>query len=333
MNKYSKTKLIKRCSNILVSFLITIIIIFSMIVFLFSIKFIGVNNSNDTNPMFTEGNLELFMLDVGQGKAFLLLQNDEAMLVDAGTMYNPNLVRNYLEKIGVKELNYLVITHPHQDHAGGLMSVLANVKVHKVITTKIPSFSWSIPEEAFITFHKLFLKYVNIMSMKNMVTTYQEYEGDIKFADSKFYFMPMQKEKYSNVNDYSLVMKVTFNDVKILLTGDIEKTRERELLNSEQDISATIYDAAHHGSRTSNQPEFLDKVNPQYVLISSNNRGDNLFGHPVKSFMDYLKEKQIPVYRTDESGTIIAEIDGKKVVFDTDQDDYRSGKELQDNSN
>jgi competence protein ComEC len=114
----------------------------------------------------------------------------------------------------------------------------------------------------------------------------------------------------------------------MLFTGDIESEVEKQLLESGVDLSADIYKAAHHGSITSNTKEFLDAVNPSVVLISSDNGNHNTFGHPVESFMEYLQERNIMVYRTDELDTVTLVIDGESFTSDTSSGDYRSGRSI-----
>ena len=121
---------------------------------------------------------------------------------------------------------------------------------------------------------------------------------------------------------------MTYGEKTILFTGDIEKEVEQQLLDAGVDLSADVYKAAHHGSMTSNTEAFMDAVNPEVVLISSDNGNHNSYGHPVRPFMDYLEEKFIRVYRTDESGTVKIIIDGYNVISSTSRDDYRSGTQI-----
>lgn len=286
-------------------------------------------NSDLKNPVFTNGDLEMYMLDVGQGDSFVFLQDDKVLLIDAGPLYKWNKVNRELKKIGVKKIDYAILTHPHRDHAGGLYSVMLNYKIEHLYITDMST--KKIPyTNLFYHCFSIFTKIVDNFSQNQMLQLAKE-SGELRkftFAETEVNFLAPISDTYEAINDYSLVAMIKYKDVKILMTGDIQKTVEEELLNSEQDISANIYKAAHHGSNTSNSLELLEKVNPEYVLISSNNGDNNYYGHPVKSFMKYLKENKKYVFRTDISGTIQMLTDGKKIEFKSEPDNYKSGRQL-----
>ena len=136
---------------------------------------------------------------------------------------------------------------------------------------------------------------------------------------------PLSEPK-DNLNNYSIVMKVTFGDMDVLMTGDAEKDVEKEILSSGVNLDAEILKVGHHGSNTSSSEDFLDAINPDYALISC--KVGNKHDHPTADTMTKLKERDIDVYRTDESGTVIVTITSDSITFNTDPDDYRSGIEL-----
>lgn len=306
--------------------LILIIIIFFLVVVL---RLYVLKHSNPQNPNFTRGNLEMYMLDIGQGDAFVFLQNDKVLLVDTGNIYDWNATNKALKELGVKKIDYLIITHPHQDHIGGLFSVCMNYKIDELITQNINP--QDVPGREF-TFHiyNFAIKLANFAYGDSLVTLARENKiyRDFSFADSKVEFLGPEDETYEIFNNYSLVFRIEYGNISILMTGDMEYEVEEQLLESGKDLSSTIYKAAHHGSNTSNEEAFMEKVNPEYVLISSDNGNHNYFGHPVRRFMKYLESREIPIYRTDEQGTVKLTIDGTNVEVDLPQADYKSGTEF-----
>ena len=133
-------------------------------------------------------------------------------------------------------------------------------------------------------------------------------------------------EPDDNLNNYSIVMKVTYGNMDVLMTGDAEKEVEAEIIASGVNLDAEILKVGHHGSNTSSTDAFLDAIDPDYALISC--KVGNKHDHPTANTMEKLKERNIEVYRTDESGTVILTITANDVTFNTDPDDYKSGIEL-----
>jgi len=125
---------------------------------------------------------------------------------------------------------------------------------------------------------------------------------------------------YEDANDYSIVVKVTYGNTSFLLTGDAEAVSESQMVSNGLDLSATVLKVGHHGSRTSTGDNFLNKVNPKFAVISVGK--GNSYGHPTQEVMDRLQTRSIPVYRTDENGTVVATSNGTDVTFNTSPGSY-----------
>ena len=162
-------------------------------------------HSNPQNPNFTSGNLEMYMLDIGQGDAFVFLQNDKVLLVDTGNIYDWNATNKALKELGVKKIDYLIITHPHQDHIGGLFSVCMNYKIDELITQNINP--QDVPGRE-VTFHiyNFAIKLANFAYGGSLVTLARENKiyRDFSFADSMVEFLGPEDETYEIFNNYGV---------------------------------------------------------------------------------------------------------------------------------
>lgn len=290
-----------------------------------------IQNGHAENPMFTDGDLKMIMVDVGQGDCFLFLQEDKAMLVDAGPLDKPFNAQKALRNYGVKKLDYVILTHYHQDHAAGLYAVLFNTKVDKMLVTDMKNHKQSPRDYAFYKLFYAYMNFVDRLSERDIVTLAKE-NGEFKdfyFSNSFVHFLAPIDDTYSITNNYSLCFKMTYGKVDILMTGDIQSEVEEEILDSGENISCEIYKAAHHGSKTSNTENFMQTVGPKFVLISSDNGNHNNFGHPVSRFVEFLEEEKIKVLRTDERGSVTMYTDGELIYYyPTELGDYKSGSEL-----
>ncbi|EQB86208.1 competence protein ComEC [Clostridium punense] len=248
-----------------------------------------------------KGELKVHFLDVGQADSILIQQGEQSMLVDAGNNDDGNLVKDYLQKQGIKNLEFLVGTHPHEDHIGGLDYVINAFKVGKLYMPKASSNT------------KTFTDVVNAAKNKGLSFTAPNPGESFKLGEATVTILSPNGSGYEDLNNYSIVVKVAFGNTSFLLTGDAEDVSEKEIMAKGFDVSSTVLKVGHHGSNSSTTLEFLSKVNPKYAVISVGK--DNTYGHPKQNILDRLKGKGIPVYRTDESGTIIATSNGTSVTF------------------
>lgn len=258
-----------------------------------------------TPKQYTEGEanakLIVHFIDVGQGDSILLESNDEYVLIDAGERDSGNTVSDYIKSRGADELKYVIATHPHTDHAGGLRTVLNDIDAENFITaeTDCATNTWT--------------KLLTTVERKKINYIDAECGDTYSFGEASFTIMAPLSDGYDGYNNYSVVTKVTCGDISFMLTGDAEKESEYEMVASGEDLSADVLKCGHHGSSTSTTAKFLKAVNPSYAVISCGK--DNEYGHPHQETMQKLNKLGCQILRTDEMGTIIACTDGTGLSF------------------
>lgn len=255
-----------------------------------------------------EGDLTIHFIDVGQADSILIVQGEHNMLIDAGTNEAGKTVVEYVNSQGIDSFDYVVGTHPHEDHIGGLDNVINSFNIETFLFPKTTSTT------------KTFKDVATAASNKGLKFTVPQVGSTYTLGDATFEILAPNSEKYESTNNYSIVIKMTYGNNKFVFTGDAETISEAEILNNGVDLSADLLKIGHHGSYTSTSAEFLKAVSPKYAVICVGE--GNTYDHPVKSVMERLKENNIDVYRTDESGTIIAVSDGKNITFNVKKGSY-----------
>lgn len=269
-----------------------------------------------------QGELKLTMIDCGQADSFLLEQDGKTCLVDCGTRSTGKDVVKYLKDKGITKIDYLFGTHPHDDHMGGMYDVITNFEIGKVILPEV--------KDGEVTTN-WYLKLMKELKTGEYNLEYSRVGEIYHLGDATIRIIgPIWEVKNGDLNNYSIVLKVSFGEIDAIMTGDAEKEVEEAIVNSGIDLDAEILKVGHHGSDTSTSEEFLDAISPDYALISA--KLGNKYNHPVKETMDKLKAREIPVYRTDENGTVVATITYNNVTFDCSAGDYLSGTELAERS-
>lgn len=246
--------------------------------------------------------LKVHFLDVGQGDSIVVqTPGGQTILVDGGNRESGELVSNYLKDLGVSELMAVVATHPHEDHIGGLITVLDSIPVKGVY---MPNATHTTA-----TFTNFLEAVENSGADKFIARVGRSIPVDE--LDMAMLFMAPNSNKYDSLNDYSAVLKVSFKDISFLLTGDAEAVSENEMLDYNRNINSTVLKVGHHGSRTSSTDEFLEAVKPVYAVITSGQ--DNEYGYPHAESFLRLKASGASILRTDVLGTLIIETDGEKL--------------------
>ncbi len=249
--------------------------------------------------------LEVHFIDVGQADSILIKNSSSAMLIDAGNNDDGDLVVSYLKEQGVKKLDYVVGTHPHEDHIGGMDDVINSFEVETVI----------LPSKTHTS--RTFLDVLTAIKKSKRKITPARARDEYALGKDEFTILSPKKngDYEEEMNNWSVCLRLVHGSTSFVFTGDAEAPVEEEMLKSGQELGGTVFKAAHHGSETSNTEAFLDAVDPEYVVISCG--VDNQYGHPDLSVLEELEERDIEVFRTDEQGTVVAVSDGKKIQWST----------------
>lgn len=258
-----------------------------------------------------DGNLIIDYIDVGQGDSILIRQGEHAMLIDGGTSECKDDLLEYLKSKNITKFDYIIGTHPHEDHIGSLDDVVNAFDFDTILFPDVSSAKVTTK-----TFENLVLAVAN----KNMKFTTPISGKEYSLGEAKFNILAPSSSNYQSLNNYSIVIKLNYGENSFMFTGDAETLSETEILNSYDDLHADVLKLGHHGSTTSSSKKFLNAVNPKYAVISVGK--DNVYNHPTKTTMDKMIELNIPVYRTDELGTIECISDGKNITFNTKPGSY-----------
>jgi len=245
--------------------------------------------------------MSVSFIDCGQGDAILISSEDSHMLVDAGKESKVGNVISYLDNLGIKKLDYVIATHPDEDHIGGMPDIYSRYQVDNSI-------------------------YSNFTASTK---TYEEYIEAIKNEPSSNYKTADNADGWSvgdaevdviydgktadNSNDSSIVLKVTCGQRKLLLTGDISSAVEDVIISSDQSIDSDILKVAHHGSAGSSSKEFLNAVTPQVAVISVG--AGNSYGHPTAAALQRISAVCSKTYRTDLHGTVVLTVENNDIKY------------------
>ncbi len=246
-----------------------------------------------------EGEMRVHFIDVGEGDStFIELPNGKTMLVDAGEKDQGEIVLEYIRKFGIEKLDFLIGTHPHSDHIGGLKSIIENMEIGKIYMPKV-THSTQVFESLLLAIKE---KEMKVSAL---------YKGDIIYEDNDTLVEVLSPEKreYDNLNNYSIVLKITYNDTSFLLTGDAEE----KILSKLNEREIDVLKIPHHGADSSLCEEFIERTSPKYGIISASEH--NQYGHPHNSVLKAYENRGVKLFRTDKDGTITAVSDGLKVMI------------------
>lgn len=248
-----------------------------------------------------DGILEVFYFDVGQADCTLIKSGDYAILVDAGNTGQDELILGYLDALGIKKLDILVPTHPHADHVGSMASVVQTYEIEMILM----SYAYSDSD--------VYTEFLDAIEEADVPITVPEVGDTYALGDITVTVLAPVND-YNDLNDASLVIKISYGEVSFLFTGDAESLSETDQLNTGLDLSADVLKVGHHGSISSSTRAYLDAVKPDYAVIQVGM--GNSYGHPVQEVLTRLEEMNAKIYRTDLDGTITFSSDGRTLTIE-----------------
>lgn len=248
------------------------------------------NNSN----LQTENTLVANFLDVGQGDSELIqLPNGQCMLIDAGISESAGKIATKITELGYDKIDYLIATHPHADHIGGMQKIVENFEIGEIYMPKAS------------TNTKTFEKLLQAISDKGLsINTAKAGKVIYEDADVKIEFLAPISDSYSNLNNYSAVIRLRHGNNVFLFTGDAEELSENEMINaySKSVLKADVLKVGHHGSNTASSIDFINSVAPEYAIIEVGE--DNSYNHPHFESLKNLSAVNAEIVRTDLNGNI-----------------------------
>lgn len=244
---------------------------------------------------------EIHYIDVGQGDAALIACDDRYLLIDGGPSSASQLMYSYLKNKEIDYLDYIICSHPDEDHVGGLSGALNYAKVGCVYSPG------SQDTRAYGSFVKYVVESNSFIIKPNINSSFELGSSVVEILAINI----------GQDNDSSIVVKITYKNTTFLFTGDSESITEEYLVNNNIDISCDVLKIAHHGSCNSTCKEFLEKSNPKYAIISVGK--NNSYGHPSNDVLNRLEEQNIKVLRTDINGDIICFSDGHNLTFNLEK--------------
>ncbi len=277
------------------------------IIFFVSFFLLGYTSKNSINTKLKDSETRIHFINVDQGDSILIENNNFNVLIDSGPNTAKDTLISYLKKYKIKKLDYLIASHPHEDHIGSMDDIVNKFYIEEFIMPKV------------LSTDKNFSNLVNALKSKGL--TIRNINNNLKIQlseDNYIDFLWTGDISDDNLNNHSIVIKYINKNTSFLFTGDMEEEVENILLSSKKSLESTVLKVAHHGSKTSSSKGFLSKVNPRIAVISCGMGND--FGHPHKNTLKALESLNSKILRTDINGNIIIKTNNDKLMISTEHE-------------
>lgn len=258
-------------------------------------------NEGKSFPERKSGELYMYSINVGQADATLVLLPDgENLLIDAGNREDAALLIDFISERGVEKLDYVIATHPHEDHIGSMSEIIESFEIG----------TFYMPDAVNTT--SCYEDMLDSLINENVRVEIAEKGVKVKEGACDIEIISPLNKEYEDLNHVSAVTKIIYKDTSFLIMGDAEKINESEMIeNNKKGLKSTVLRVGHHGSNTSSSKKFLQAVEPELAVISVGEGND--YGHPHEEVIKRIEKLKIPYLRTDESGTILIISDGDKI--------------------
>lgn len=281
---------------------IYIVLVILLAVAVCILVFCGRKGNKGKTKVFSDEMLEVHFIDVGQGDCTLIEVDNEYMLIDTGIPDSQSDLEEYLVSYGIEKFEYVIATHPHQDHIGNMDYIIEEYEIE----------TFMMPDVTYNT-----MCYQSMMEALEIgrVNVVNPKQGAVyELGGAQFTIISDSEADYGdNINNYSIGIKLTYGETNFVLCGDAEYEAEQDIINSGMDIGADVLKINHHGSGSSSSEAFLEEIDADYAIICVG--ADNEYGHPREKILNRLQSFDMTVYRTDKEGNIIIRSDGEKLLF------------------
>ena len=280
------------------------ILLFSLVGVYFFLDYgiVGVEKSTDvTRIQSVKTPVKVHYIDVGQGDSIFLEINDKNILIDAGEEEHASTIIAYLKTYDVEKLDLVFLTHPHEDHIGGMGEVLSEFEIGE----------FYMPDKELVT--RSFIRMTTALDEKNTPRNLLKGGMEFEFGESiMLQILSPNKDGYLNPNNYSSIMRLVVGNNAFLFTGDAEEIIETEVIRTGAELKSDVLKAPHHGSKTSSSEPFLEKVAPTYIVVTSGLGNDHNL--PSPEILERYSNIGAKTLLTEEMGSIVFAANGKEVI-------------------
>lgn len=245
--------------------------------------------------------VQVHFIDVGQADCILIASQGKYMLVDAGNNEDADFIVDYLDELGVKTLDYLIGTHPHEDHIGSLDAVINSFEVKTLILPPVT------------TTTKTFEDVLDAADARGLSITLPELGESHDLGAAAFTIIAPAGDYGDELNDWSVGIRLCYGETAFVMCGDAETAAETDIAASTKTLKADVLKLSHHGSSTSSCAQFMSAVDPEFAVITCG--VDNSYGHPHDETLEMLENRGIKYFRTDLQGSIVAYSDGSEISW------------------